>query len=322
MKLKALRLFPAALLTAALLTAALLLHAADKPKTAPPAAIDPYAEVQPATESLDLGMYQRIRDEGLNRSHVMEFATALMDGIGPRLTGSPNLKKANEWTRDTLTKIGLENAHLEDWGEFGLGWQQLNTWARMTTPDTAVLIVQATPWSPSTAGAVTGEVVFVDIKDGKDLEQYKGKLAGKIVLFGAMREVPPVDKALFERPSEKQLADIAEFPVSGNASGVSPEMQARMRERLERQKLIDKVAQFFADEGRDERRRIGRHVVRRQRCDAGADALCRREAGEGSGGGGGHRELWAAVPADPGACSGERGNRCGNQGHRRARARV
>ncbi len=47
--------------------------------------------------------------------------------------------------RDTLTKIGLENAHLEDWGEFGLGWQQLNTWARMTVPDTAVLIVQATP---------------------------------------------------------------------------------------------------------------------------------------------------------------------------------
>jgi hypothetical protein len=243
MMLKALRLFPAALLGAAL-----LLHAADKPKTAPPATADPYAEVQPATESLDLGMYQRIRDEGLNRSHVMEFATALMDGIGPRLTGSPNLKKANEWTRDTLTKIGLENAHLEDWGEFGLGWQQLNTWARMTTPDTAVLIVQATPWSPSTPGAVTGDVVFVDIKTEKDIDQYKGKLAGKVVLFGAMREVPPVEKALFERTSEKQLADIAEFPVSANAGGLPPEMQARMRERMERQKLIDKVAQFFADE--------------------------------------------------------------------------
>ena len=55
-----------------------------------PAAVDPYTEVQPATETLDLAMYQRIRDEGLNHSHVMEFATALMDGIGPRLTGSPN----------------------------------------------------------------------------------------------------------------------------------------------------------------------------------------------------------------------------------------
>jgi hypothetical protein len=231
------------------LSATMPLYAADKTKAGAAAnAADPYAEVQPATETLDLDMYQRIRDEGLNHSHVMEFATALMDGIGPRLTGSPNAKKANEWTRDTLTKIGLENAHLEDWGEFGLGWQQLNTWARMVTPDTAVLIVQATPWSPSTSGPVTGDVVFVSIQSEKDLDQYKGKLAGRIVLFGAMREVPPVDKALFERYTDKQLEDEAAFPVNANANGIPPEMQARMRERMERSRLIDKVAQFFADE--------------------------------------------------------------------------
>ena len=235
-------------LFAALLCIALALHAADKPKTQPPTVVDPYAEVQPATESLDMNMYQRIRDEGLNRSHVMEFATALMDGIGPRLTGSPNLKKANEWTRDTLTKIGLENSHLEDWGEFGLGWQQLNTWARMVTPDTAILIVQATPWSPSTAGPVTGDVVFVSIQDEKDFDKYKGMLAGKVVLYGAMRNVPPVDKPLFERSTEKELDDLAEFPVSANAGGIPPEVQARLKARQERLRLIDKVAQFFADE--------------------------------------------------------------------------
>jgi hypothetical protein len=245
MPLKMLRLFPSALLAAAL-----LLHAADKPKpTAPaPAAVDPYAEVQPATETLDLNMYQRIRDEGLNHSHVMEFATALMDGIGPRLTGSPNLAKANAWTRDTLTKIGLKNAHLEDWGEFGLGWQQLNTWARMVTPDTAVLIVQATPWSPATPGPVTGDVVFVNIQTEKDFDQYKGKLAGKVVLFGAMRDVPPVDKALSDRYSDKELEEIAAFPVSAGAGGMSPEMQARLKTYIERNRLIDKVAQFFLDE--------------------------------------------------------------------------
>src|SRR6202047_1890014 len=179
-------------LVATFLGAAVSLYAADKPKPAP-AATDPYAEVQPASEALDMAMYQRIRDEGLNHSHVMEFGSALTDGIGPRLTGSPNAKKANEWTRDTLTKVGLENARLEDWGEFGLGWQQLNTWARMTAPDTAVLIVQATPWSPSTPAPVPGEVAFVKIDADKDFDQYKGKLAGKVVLLGAMREVPPVD---------------------------------------------------------------------------------------------------------------------------------
>ncbi|KAA6461211.1 M20/M25/M40 family metallo-hydrolase [Acidobacteria bacterium AB60] len=232
------------------LAAAVTLHAADKPKAAPaaPAATDPYAEVQPATENLDLAMYQRIREEGLTHSHVMEFASALSDGIGPRLTASPNAKKANEWTRDTLTKIGLENAHLEDWGEFGMGWQQLNTWARMVTPDTAVLLVQATPWSPSTSGPVTGDVVAVTIQDEKDFDKYKGKLEGKVVLFGAMRDVPPVDKALFTRYTEKELEDLAEFPVNASAAGIPPEMQARLRERMERFRMIDKIAQFFADE--------------------------------------------------------------------------
>jgi len=230
------------------MAAALTLYAADKPRAAVSTEVDPYAEVQPATESLDLAMYQRIRDEGLNRSHVMEFATALMDGIGPRLTGSPNLKKANEWTRDTLTKIGLENAHLEDWGEFGMGWQQLNTWARMVVPDTAVLIVQATPWSPSTPGPVTADVVFVKIENEKDFDQYKGKLAGKIVLFGAMRPVPPVDKALFDRYTDQELADLAEYPVNANAGGIPPEMQARLHAYMERMRMVDKIAQFFADE--------------------------------------------------------------------------
>ena len=233
---------------AALLAVAAVLYAAEKPKPSPsPAPADPYTEVQPATESLDMDTYQRIRDEGLNHSHVMEFASALMDGIGPRLTGSPNAKKANEWTRDTLTKIGLENAHLEDWGEFGLGWQQINTWARMVTPDTAVLILQSTPWSPATPGPVTGDVVFVNIQADKDFDQYKGKLAGKVVLFGAMREVLPVDKALFDRNTDQQLAEIAEFPVSAGA-GTPPAMQARMRTYAERMRLIDKIAQFFADE--------------------------------------------------------------------------
>ena len=235
--------------SAAVLSSAVWLYAADNANPAPgPSSADPYTEAQPATESLDLGMYERIRDEGLNRSHVMEFASALMDGIGPRLTASPNAKKANEWTRDTLAKLGLENAHLEDWGEFGMGWQQLNTWARMVTPDPAVLIVQATPWSPATSGPVTGDVVFVNIQNEKDIDQYKGKLAGKILLFGAMRPVPPVDKPLFTRDTEKDLDETAEFPVSANAGGIPPELMARIRQRMERQKLVEKIAQFFAEE--------------------------------------------------------------------------
>jgi hypothetical protein len=73
-----------------------------------------YAQPQPQRESLDLNMYQRIRLEGLEHSHVLEYASALADGIGPRLTGSQNLAKANAWTREQFTAMGCVNAHLED----------------------------------------------------------------------------------------------------------------------------------------------------------------------------------------------------------------
>src|ERR1700688_385103 len=148
-----------------------------------------YELPQPAKETLDLSMYQQIRFEGLAHSHVMEYASALMDGIGARLTGSPNVKRANEWTRDQLAAMGCTNAHLEDWGEFGMGWQQLNTWVRMTAPDFQVIIAQAVPWSPSTNGAVQAQAVSVSIQNEQDFAKYKDQLGGKIVLLEEMREV-------------------------------------------------------------------------------------------------------------------------------------
>jgi carboxypeptidase Q len=202
-----------------------------------------YELPQPAKESIDYTMYQRIRDEGLGHSHVMEYASALADGIGPRLTGSPNLKRANEWTRDQLAAMGCGNAHLEDWGEFGMGWQQLNTWVRMTSPDTAVFIVQAAPWSPSTNGAVNGPAVWVDVKKEEDLDKYKGRLAGKVVLLGDMREVKPVDKPLFERLDDKELAKITEYPLIPE-NEYADYLQG-LPQRLE---LRNKTAKFLASE--------------------------------------------------------------------------
>ena len=184
------------------------MHAAQKQKkeAAPKEQSAPSYELpQPATETLDYAMYGSIRGEALGHSHVMEFASALMDGIGPRLTGSPNLKRASEWTKDQLIRMGCANAHLEDWGEFGMGWEQLNTWLRMSSPDNAVFIAQAAPWSPSTKGPLSATAVWVDIKDEPDFAKYKGKLGGKIVLFGEMREVKPVDKPLFSRYDDAEL---------------------------------------------------------------------------------------------------------------------
>jgi carboxypeptidase Q len=215
----------------------------DKKARAAATEVAPWDVPQPAIEKLDLNAYARIREEGLAHSHVMDLASALTDDIGGRLTGSPNMQKANDWTRDELTRLGLVNAHLEDWGEFGMGWQQLNTWVRMTAPDTAPFIAQATPWSPSTNGAVTGEAVNVNIDEEKDFDKYKGKLAGKIVLLGEMREVAPVEKPLFERYTDKDLEELSQYEPAGNR-----DLERRIQQYLKRAALRDKTAAFLADE--------------------------------------------------------------------------
>ncbi|MBB5327338.1 M20/M25/M40 family metallo-hydrolase [Tunturiibacter gelidoferens] len=236
--------------TAAIASLAVPSVAADK-KTKDTAIETPsYYGLQPATESIDLTMYARIREEGFKHSHVMEFGGALADGIGPRLTGSPNMAKANAWTRDTLTKIGLENAHLEDWGEFGMGWQQINTWVRMVSPDPEPLWAQAAPWSPATNGPVTGKVVYMNVQEMGDLEKYKGMLKGKIVLLGAMRPTPDVTEPLFHRYTDAELKEMETYESGGGRyTPGSPEFAKYIAERLKMADLRKAALKMMADEG-------------------------------------------------------------------------
>ena len=142
-----------------------------KDKIAPTTADKPSYELpQPAKEDLDYTMYARIRDEGLAHSHVMDYASALVDGIGSRLNGSPNLHRANEWTRDQLSAMGCSNSHLEDWGEFGMGWQQLNTWVRMTAPDAG---------GRNTLAGAVGCAVVAFYKRRSKRTSYLGKCQGR-----------------------------------------------------------------------------------------------------------------------------------------------
>ena len=102
-----------------------------------------------AADTPDLTMQNRIRQEGFRNSKVMETAEELMDFVGPRLTGSPNMTRANEWTRDKLTAFGLTNAHLESWGPFGRGWSYEECTVRMTAPDVAQLWALPRAWRSS-----------------------------------------------------------------------------------------------------------------------------------------------------------------------------
>lgn len=235
-------------------TTALPTFAAEKPKHE--AAVAATAErgyygPQPATEHIDLNMYARIRGEGLGHSHVMEYMSGLSDGIGPRLTGSPNMKKANEWTRDRLIDAGLVNAHLEDWGEFGMGWAQVNSWARIITPDTEPLWIQAAPWSPATKGPVSGAAVLVELTTAADLDKYKGKLGGKIVLLGAPHPMVDLTEPLFHRYTAEELREMesSESRERRSQAGPAMTMQQMLAERARLTQLRTAALKLMSSEG-------------------------------------------------------------------------
>ena len=190
-------------------------------------------------------MIAKIKDEGMNRSQVMQTLSYLTDVIGPRLTASPGMKRSNEWTRDTLTKWGLQNAHLESWGPFGRGWSLKRFSAQVVSPMDIPLIAYPKAWSPSVkvvpempampaasrrnakltiapppvSNTVTADVVFLDARNEADLDKYKGQLKGKIVLLSQPVEVKAMFEAPGRRQDEKSLLALANALPPGQGGG-------------------------------------------------------------------------------------------------------
>ncbi len=159
----------------------------------------------------------QIRDAAFQHSQVMETVGYLTDVIGPRLTGSPNLRKAEEYARDRLREWGLTNAHLESWGPFGRGWTLEGLTANIVYPAFSPLIAYPKAWSPATNGLVRGEAVFLDVKTSADLDKYKGKLKDKIILFSPERPVDPLFAPPAERRSDEELQRLAAAPAPREA---------------------------------------------------------------------------------------------------------
>src|SRR5689334_23662568 len=218
---------------------------------------------------------QKIKDEGINRSQVMQTLSYLSDVIGPRLTASPNMKRANEWTRDMLTKWGLQDAHLEAWGPFGRGWSLKRFSAQVIEPQAIPVIAYPKAWSPSIevmpevaatmpgkkknmhvtappepSHTLTAEVVYFDPKDEADMNaRFKGQLKGKIVFMSPMREVKAHFETLGTRRDEKNLLGLADAPLPrpqgrGGAGGGN-----RNADFLAQLQFQSKKLQFVNDEG-------------------------------------------------------------------------
>src|SRR5438270_6957236 len=160
----------------------------------------------------------KIKDEGMNHSQVMQTLSYLSDVIGPRLTASPNMKRACNWTRDTLAKWGLQNAHLEPWGPFGRGWSLKRFSAQVTEPQCIPLIAYPKAWSPGTEGTLAARIVSFDANSEADFARFKGRLKGAIVLTAPAREIPPHFEPLARRRTDSDLLALADA-AEPNARG-------------------------------------------------------------------------------------------------------
>lgn len=184
-----------------------------------------------------------IKKHGLENSKVMDIASWMTDVYGQRLTASTGLAKAEEWAKNELTKMGLKNAHLEEWKDFGRGWDMTHFEMHAEAPTYWPIIAYPKAWSSPTKG--TGEVIYLNTETIGDLEKYKGKLSGKFVLIEDMRDVKEAFEPTAKRHDSESLLNLANAtqPVPrerrrGNGSSTAAELRKATWELLEAEKPI------------------------------------------------------------------------------------
>ncbi len=178
----------------------------------------------------------KIKQEGLQNSKVMDIAFYLTDVSGPRLTNSPGYNRAANWAVGEMKKWGLKNAALEAWGDFGKGWELQKSYIAMTAPYYRPIIGFPKTWTKGTNGLQNAEVILIIAKDSVELEQYRGKLNGKVILLYRTDTL----KQSF-KPDALRLTD-EELQKMANAQGqqqrpqqpVDTAQQRRMREQFAR----------------------------------------------------------------------------------------
>ncbi|MCA0377646.1 MAG: M20/M25/M40 family metallo-hydrolase [Gemmatimonadetes bacterium] len=164
-------------------------------------------------EPVDRAAVEKIRREAFEHSQVMTLLSWLTDVHGPRLTGSPTTRRAADFTVDRLRQWGLSDPRIEAWPNFGRGWTNEKFYAQVTAPVPFPIIGYPQAWTPGTTGLVKSQVVYVKIDSDADFANYKGKLAGKIVMLAPMREVPARFEPLAARRSDASLETLANAPM-------------------------------------------------------------------------------------------------------------
>jgi carboxypeptidase Q len=201
-------------------------------------------------EKVDLDAIYKIKDEGLNRSQVMDTASYLTDVYGARLTGSPQIKAAAEWTKKKLTEWELVNVNLETWGPFGRGWSNDKFSARaISASGSFPVIAYPKAWTPGTNGLTEADVVTAVINNEQEFDKFRGQLRGKYVMITA----PPNVQAQFQSPgrryTEDDLQNIANQNVQPPRGGGPGQRGAAAGGRGNAPNFNQQRLKFFVDEG-------------------------------------------------------------------------
>jgi carboxypeptidase Q len=197
--------------------------------------------VPAAAQSVDSAAMGALVDQGTSHSEVMATAEYLADVIGPRMTNSPAMREAEQWTQAKFREWGLSDVHKEGF-DFGRGWWIEKSSVRMVAPRPVQLTAIPVAWTPATNGPVTAPVIVAPMRSAGDFGQWKGKLAGKIVLVSAPGTGSEPKEPDFQRLSDADLAklDVYEEPTWDPAK----QETAMARAGFERA-----LAKFLADEG-------------------------------------------------------------------------
>lgn len=195
-----------------------------------------------AQDKADVNMVNRIWQEGADNSQVMQTLSYLTDVVGPRIQGTPAMKKAYDWTVTKFEEWGMKNVAVEPCGEFGLGWANQYVSVHLIEPAYQPILAYPVPWTLGTPGKISGSPVSARINTKADMDQYRGKLKGAIVFLDPARDTKPSFKPTATRLSDQDLKNLTETPIP-----VKPRAQeeAAKSEELKWEDLQD----YFRSEG-------------------------------------------------------------------------
>ena len=178
-----------------------------------------FGPAQTAAERVDTVVINKIKDEGLKNSQVMEILSTLSDIYGPRLAGSPDYKEAAAWMSQKLTSIGLQNVHFENSAPVAKGWALKKFYVNAIQPKVFPIVAYPKAWSPGIKGPLAADVVFLSATNDEELNAYKGKLKGKYVLVSPLQTVNAHFEAEARRLTDTELLSMANAGESGGGRG-------------------------------------------------------------------------------------------------------